>query len=87
MPPKSCEVTVPAGVVQPVRGFGGLWCAYPDIRERLGYGLTDERGFEAGVGFIQGFEGGVIFRDSDGQTRGLAYVLFKDDLTFVREGY
>jgi hypothetical protein len=87
MPPQSCQVTVPSGLVQPIRGFGGLWCAHPEIREKIGWGLSDERGFEDGVDFIQGFERGAIFRDSDGQTRGLAYVLFGDDQTYVREGY
>jgi hypothetical protein len=65
----------------------GLTLGQYQVVEQIGKGLTDERGFEAGVDFIQGFEGGVIFRDSDGQTRGLAYVLFKDDQTYVREGY
>lgn len=87
MPPKSCEVQVPAGLFQPVRGFGGLWCAHADIREQLGWGLDDERGFEDGIDLIQGFEGGIIFRDSDGHTRGLAYVLFWDDMSFVRDSY
>jgi hypothetical protein len=87
MPPLSCQLEVPPGVVQPVRGFGGLWCAHPEIRDKLGWGLADERGFEAGIDFIQGFEGGLIFRDSDGHTRGLAYVLFKDDSSYMREGY
>lgn len=87
MPPKSCEVNVPPGLIQPIRGFGGLWCTYGDMRDRIGYGLADERGFEDGIDFIQGFDGGVIFRDSDGQSRGLAYILFKDDMTFIREAY
>ena len=87
MPPYSCSVEVPAGLIQPVRGFGGIWCAQPDIRERLGFGLADERGFENSLDLIQGFDGGLIFRDSDGQTQGLAYVLFGDDGSYVREGY
>ncbi len=87
MPSLSCQVEVPPGLVQPVRGFGGLWCAHTEIRDKIGWGLSDERGFEDGIDLIQGFEGGMIFRDSDGQTRGVAYVLFKDDLSYVREGY
>jgi serine/threonine protein kinase len=87
MPPQSCQADPPPGLVQPIRGFGGLWCAHPDIRDRIGYGLADEHGFEDGIDLIQGFGGGIIFRDSDGYSQGLAYVLFEDDMTFVREAY
>ncbi len=87
MPELSCNVQVPSGLVQPVRGFGGLWCTHSDIREQIGWGTDVERGFEDGIDLIQGFEGGIIFRDSDGQTRGLAYVMFWDDKSFFKENY
>jgi serine/threonine-protein kinase len=87
MPQLSCEVQVPPGLVQPVRGFGGLWCANADLREQIGWGLDVERGFEDGIDLIQGFGGGIIFRDSDGHAQGIAYVLFSDDMTFIREAY
>ena len=87
MPQTSCDVEVPPGLFQPVRGFGGLWCAHSDIREQIGWALGDEGGFQDGIDLIQGFDGGIIFRDSDGYTHGLAYVLFRDDMSFVREGY
>ncbi len=87
MPQLSCNVQVPSGLVQPVRGFGGIWCTHSDIREPIGWGTDVERGFENGIDFIQGFEDGVIFRDSDGHTRGLAYVMFWDDTSFVKENY
>lgn len=87
MPQLSCEVQVPPGLVQPVRGFGGLWCADADLREQIGWGLDVERGFEDGIDLIQGFGGGIIFRDSDGHAQGIAYVLFSDDMTFIREAY
>lgn len=87
MPPISCEVEVPAGLYQPIRGFGGLWCANLDIREQIGWATDIERGFENGRDLIQGFEGGIVFRDSDGFNRGLAYVLFWDDMSFIRDSY
>jgi hypothetical protein len=87
MPQASCDVQVPPGLVQPIRGFGGLWCAHQGLREQIGWGLDVEKGFEAGTDLIQGFEGGLIFRDSDGQARGAAYVLFSDDMTFIKDAY
>jgi hypothetical protein len=87
MPERSCDVEVPPGLVQPIRGFGGLWCAHLEIREQISWGTDHERGFEDGVDLIQGFDGGIIFRDSDGRNRGLAYVLFWKDMTFVKDRY
>ena len=87
MPPISCEVEVPAGLYQPIRGFGGLWCATPYIREQIGWATDIERGFENGTDLVQGFEGGIVFRDSDGFNRGLAYILLWDDMSFMRDSY
>lgn len=87
MPQLSCEVDVPAGLFQPVRGFGGIWCSHSDIREKIGWGTDIERGFKDGIDLVQGFENGIIFRDSDGYNRGTAYVLFWEDMTFVKESY
>ncbi len=87
MPQKSCDLPIPDGLYQPVRGFGGIWCDNSDIRNQIGWALADERGFKDGIDLIQGFEGGVIFRDSDGYSNKLAYVLFWDDNSFVREAY
>jgi hypothetical protein len=82
----SCPVQVPAGKFQPVRGFGWIWCREQDIRERLGWALDEEQGFPAGIDLIQGFDNGILFRDSDGKTQGKAYVMFgKDQGTFVKE--
>lgn len=87
MPPYSCSVNVPTGLIQPLRGFGGLWCDQPDLRQQIGFAVADEQGFEDSLDLIQGFDGGLIFRDSDGYAKGLAYVMFQDDGSFVREGY
>jgi len=85
MPEKSCETQPPPGMQQPLRGFGGVWCANQKVREQLGWAVDAERGFANGIDLIQGFIGGVIVRDSDGRTKGLAYVMFWDDRTFVRD--
>jgi hypothetical protein len=87
MPEKSCDIPTKPGYIHPIRGFGGLWCVHDDIRAQIGWGLSKERGFEDGIDLIQGFDGGIIFRDSDGLTRGLAYVLFNDQGTYTREPF
>ena len=37
----------PAGLYQPVRGFGKLWRDNESVRERLGWALAPEQGFES----------------------------------------
>jgi hypothetical protein len=65
----------PAGLVQPVRGFGKVWREEPGVRERLGWGLANEQGTEA---FVQSFENGLMVQaggktyaliDSPGENR------------------
>lgn len=86
-PEYSCQVSVPPGLWQPRRGFGEIWCNQlggPDAR--IGWALADEQGF-SNVDMVQDFENGIIFRDTDGQNKRLAYVFFKDNWTFVRESH
>jgi len=87
-PDYSCTASPPVGRVQPVRGFGAVWCHLGGPSAQIGWGLGDEVGKGAGNGdpMVQDFERGLIFRDSDGTTRGLAYVLLPDG-TFVRVAY
>lgn len=86
-PDLSCNLgPPPPGLVQPIRGFGALWCADESLRQTLGWATDTERGFEDEVDLLQTFETGFIFRDSDGLTNNLAYILF-DDGTYVRERY
>ena len=62
----------PAGI-QPVRGFGGVWCALDfEDRQKLGYATQPEQGVSGNL--LQEFENGFILRDS----RGVTYVLYKD---------
>jgi hypothetical protein len=75
----SCTVRVPSGVVQPVRGFGAVWCANPELAKDIGFGMKPEYG--VGNNLIQKFESGVMIRNSLGQV----YVLFNSGMTYVRE--
>ncbi|MCL4300038.1 MAG: hypothetical protein KJ077_30170 [Anaerolineae bacterium] len=75
----SCEADPPPDLFQPVRGFGGIWCAKPDIRNAIGFGTQPERGVSSDL--FQGFERGAILRAGDNST----FVLFGDDQTYRRE--
>jgi hypothetical protein len=53
--------------VQPIRGFGGIWCQFLDIQKAIGWGIKEEYGV-ADSNRIQKFENGLILRASDGST-------------------
>ena len=63
MPDYTCQLQAPAGLQQPVRGFGLLWCREQAIREALGWARTPERGLQA---LHQPFERGILLRDDGG---------------------
>jgi predicted Ser/Thr protein kinase len=88
-PQYSCAASPPAGRVQPIRGFGAVWCDLGGPSAAIGWGLGDEQGFYPGYGdpTVQDFENGMIFRDSDGGTTGKAYVFFSSSGTFKRVNY
>ncbi|MGD8472641.1 MAG: protein kinase [Anaerolineae bacterium] len=88
-PEYSCTASPPPGKVQPKRGFGAVWCDLGAASAAIGWGLKEEAGFGPGYGdpIVQQFDRGFIFRDSDGTTKGLAYVFFRPSKTFVRESY
>jgi YVTN family beta-propeller protein len=66
MPALGCEADPPpAGLLQPVRGFGRIWCLVTEAQEGVGWGLEPER---AVSGVSQEFDGGVLMR-WDGTTR------------------
>ena len=75
----SCTVRVPSGVVQPVRGFGAVWCGDPDLAKDIGFGLIPEYGVSTNL--IQKFQNGVIIRDSQKRF----WILFADKVVYVRE--
>jgi len=40
------SIVPPEGLYQPIRGFGKVWRNNPEVRERLGWALATERGFD-----------------------------------------
>ena len=74
----ACSEEAPAGLVKPRSGFGNIWCALGGGAAAIGWGLDQEYGFGAGRGsvYVQDFERGLIFQDSDGVNQNRAYVLF-----------
>jgi hypothetical protein len=78
----SCEADIPENdqnLLQPVRGFGAVWCGIPDIRKEIGLATIKE--FPGEDSLLQEYENGYILRDSFGRI----YILFKEDKTFVRQ--
>jgi len=72
-----------------IRGFGKLWCER-ELWNVIGYPRDKEYNYDQISPqvflLIQWFENGIIFRDSDGKTKGLAYV-FINGGAFYRVGY
>ena len=67
----ACRVEEPPArnLVQPIRGFGAIWCGREDIRKQIGWGTEPE--FAVVNNQLQAFENGFILQDS----RGFIYVL------------
>jgi hypothetical protein len=73
MPPQDDSLVPPPDLLQPVRGFGLVWRDNPTIRERLGWAVEPELGYD---GIIQSSEdrlylrergGGIVALQTDGQ--------------------
>lgn len=45
-PDRDPNLNPPPGLQQPIRGFGLVWRTYPSVRERLGWALGPERGYQ-----------------------------------------
>jgi hypothetical protein len=88
-PALSCPASPPAGRLQPIRGFGRVWCQLGAGAAAIGWGLEEEAGFWEGNGdpLVQEFSGGTAFRDSAGTAQGWVYLLFRDNGTFLRVAY
>jgi hypothetical protein len=73
-PGTSCEPDkVPGpGLMQPIRGFGGVWCFLDDVQAQIGFATAAEAGVTGNL--LQEFEGGFILRDSQNDV----YVMFRD---------
>lgn len=78
--PNGTGLTPPAGMVEPIRGFGWVWRNKMNgAGGPMGWALDAEHGFE-NMGQIQNFEQGMIFKGSSAKT----YVLLKDGRFFAR---
>jgi hypothetical protein len=68
-PESDSSITPPAGLLQPIRGFGLVWRTYPAVRDGLGWALAPEEGFQ---GWSQSYSGsgmhnsGTFLRFVDG---------------------
>jgi photosystem II stability/assembly factor-like uncharacterized protein len=61
-PASDPQLMPPAGLLQPVRGFGTVWRGQPGVRELLGWAVAPEAGQDA---LIQEFERGMAIRLGD----------------------
>lgn len=50
------NIVVPEGKFQPTRGFGKLWRNNPEIKDRLGFGITPEFGYVSNYEYYPGGE-------------------------------
>jgi len=63
------DIEPPAGLYQPIRGFGLVWRERPGVRERLGWAVDTEAGYQTAIQrtsyvkynhtYIQALDGGV----------------------------
>ena len=65
MPSPSCQANSPAGLRQPIRGFGLVWCREGGIRKTFGWATEQERGFR---GAYQIFAHGALLLEPEGTT-------------------
>lgn len=79
-----CEPSLPKSspeLVQPILGFGGVWCQFPEIQRKIGFGTQPEYGVREPA-LLQQFENGFIYQDS----KRWVFVLFLDTGTYLRAG-
>jgi hypothetical protein len=68
-PESDPSIVPPAGLYQPVRGFGLVWREEPDVRDRLGWAVDTETGYPTAIQrtsrfkyndtYIEALDGGV----------------------------
>jgi serine/threonine-protein kinase len=73
------NLAAPAGLYQPVRGFGLVWREQSGVREELGWATREEHGFMA---LLQEFAGGLIWQDAEGNR---FFILFTDGSYEIEE--
>ena len=66
--------TPPAGLVEPVRGFGKVWRENPAVRQALGWATAPENGEQAQV--VRFERGVMVFRASAGRV----HLLYPDGM-------
>ncbi|MEJ5308466.1 MAG: hypothetical protein WHX52_01725 [Anaerolineae bacterium] len=54
-PERDPSLTPPAGLLQPIRGFGLVWRTYPEVRDHLGWATAPESGFNTWRQSYQGY--------------------------------
>lgn len=72
--PASGGETPPAGLVEPVRGFGKVWRENPAVRQALGWATAPENGEQAQV--VRFERGVMVFRASAGRV----HLLYPDGM-------
>lgn len=77
-PEDSGDKTPPAGLIEPVRGFGRVWYGNPDIADTLGWATNTENPTN---GVVQRFANGRLVYSPLGFGNGAAiYVLYQDGM-------
>ncbi len=71
MPASDPTIIPPAGLYQPVRGFGLVWREGAGVRDKIGWATAEEKGYTA---IVQAFEKGVMFTADNGS----AYTVYND---------
>lgn len=62
----------PAGRIRPINGFGKIWGGYADVRNRLGWAITQEIGFlthivtQGGMTYITELDGRILQINANG---------------------
>jgi len=77
-------ITAPEGLYQPIRGFGKVWRNQVQVRERLGWALELERGFEGvyQIAWEPAYESdGAYLRTADGRVVALTVLGIWDFVT------
>jgi hypothetical protein len=64
MPSETCEADPPAGLIQPIRGFGMVWCLQEGVPDALGWATESERALSV---THQRFAQGDLIRDGEGR--------------------
>jgi hypothetical protein len=49
------DIVPPNGFFQPIRGFGKVWRTHSDVRQKMGWALGQEQGFDAVCQLVSDF--------------------------------